>query len=65
MSRIFFILFLLIGYESFGQSSDVVLLKKRKKTISRYYAGTDIEMVTTTGVSLHAYITHINRDTLF
>lgn len=65
MSRILIILFLLMGYESFGQSSDVILLKKRKKTISRYYAGKDINMVTTNGVSLNAYITHINNDTLF
>jgi len=65
MSRILIILFLLMGYESFGQSSDVILLKKRKKTISRYYVGKDINMVTTNGVSLNAYITHINNDTLF
>lgn len=65
MSRILIILFLLIGYESFGQSSDVILLKKRKKTLIRYYAGSDITMITTYGVSLNAYITHINDDTLF
>ena len=65
MGRILIILFLLIGNESFGQSSDVILLKKRKKTLIRYYAGSDITMITTNGVSLNAYITHINDDTLF
>ena len=57
MSRILIILFLLMGYESFGQSSDVILFKKRKKTLIRYYSGTDIDMITTNGVSLNAYIT--------
>ena len=65
MSRILLILLLLPGYQSFGQSSDVILLKRNNKTINRYFSGTDIDLVTTTGVSLNAYITHINNDTLF
>jgi hypothetical protein len=65
MNRIVLILFLLLGYNGFGQSSDVMLLKKHNKTINRYFSGTDIDLVTTTGVSLNAYITHINNDTLF
>ena len=65
MSRILLILVLLVGYDSFGQSSDVILLKRNNKTVNRYFSGTDINMVTTTGVSINAYITHINNDTLF
>jgi hypothetical protein len=65
MNRILLILLLLMGYNSFSQSSDVILLKRKNKTVNRYFSGTDINMVTNTGVSINAYITHINNDTLF
>lgn len=65
MNRIFLVLFLLTGYQSFAQSSDVLLLNKGKKTIKRYYSGTDIELTTTTGVHLNAEVSKIKNDTLF
>jgi len=65
MNRIIFILLLLTGYQTFAQSSDVLLLNKHKKTIKRYYAGTSIELTTTTGVHLNAAVSKIKNDTLF
>ncbi|MEO7767834.1 MAG: hypothetical protein ABIS01_10420 [Ferruginibacter sp.] len=59
------IFFLLFGYQSFAQSSDVLLLKKNNKTIRRYFAGTDIEITTNTGAYIHGNITKIKNDSLF
>jgi len=65
MNRILFFLLFLTGYQSFAQSSDVLLLNKRKKTIKRYYAGTNIELTTTTGIHINAQVSKIKNDTLF
>src|SRR6187431_917933 len=65
MNRILFFLLFLTGYQSFAQSSDVLLLNKRKKTIKRYYAGTNIELTTTTGIHISAQVSKIKNDTLF
>ena len=65
MNRILFLLLLLTGYQSFAQTSDVIVLKKHNKVIKRYFAGTDIDFTTTTGVYLNANITKIKNDTLF
>jgi hypothetical protein len=65
MNRILLFLLVLIGYQSFGQSSDVLLLKKNNKTIKRYFAGTDIEITTTTGAYINGNIIKIKNDSLF
>jgi len=65
MNRILLILLLFIGYQTFAQSSDVILLKRNNKTIKRYFAGTDIDLTTTTGVYINAQITKIKNDSLF
>ncbi|MEP7145049.1 MAG: hypothetical protein ABI707_19340 [Ferruginibacter sp.] len=65
MNRILLILFVLIGYQSPGQSSDVLLLKKHNKTVKRYFAGTDIDITTTTGAYINGSITKIKNDSLF
>lgn len=65
MNHLLLILLLLTGQQIFAQSSDVILLKKNNKTIKRFFAGTDINLTTTTGVYLNASITKIKNDTLF
>lgn len=65
MSRTLFFLLLFSGYQTFAQSSDVIILKKHKKTIRRYFAGTDIDITTNTGAYISAQITKIQNDTLF
>lgn len=65
MKRILLILLLLTGYQTFAQSSDVILLKRNSKTIRRFFAGTDIDLTTTTGAYISGHITKIKNDSLF
>jgi succinate dehydrogenase/fumarate reductase flavoprotein subunit len=65
MNRLLFILLLLLGNQTYSQSSDVVVLKKRNKTIKRYFAGMDIDITTNTGAYISANITQIKNDSLF
>ncbi len=65
MTRIIIFLFLLIANQTFAQSSDVILLKRHKKTVKRYFSGTDIDLTTNTGAYLSAHIEKIKNDTLF
>lgn len=48
-----------------SQPSDFLVLKKNKKTIHSFYAGTAIEMITKEGVYKKALINRIANDTLF
>ena len=65
MNRLLIIILLFISYRSYAQSSDVIYLKKNNKTIKRFFAGTDINLTTNTGVYISASIIKINNDTLF
>ena len=65
MNRIFLLIFLLTSQQIFAQSSDVILLKKKNKTIKRYFAGTDIDITTNTGAYVNGTITKIKNDSLF
>jgi len=65
MTRIIIFLLLLIANQTFAQSSDVILLKRHKKTVKRYFSGTDIDLTTNTGVYLSAQIVKIKSDSLF
>ncbi|MBC7890235.1 MAG: hypothetical protein H7Z13_20360 [Ferruginibacter sp.] len=65
MNRILLILLFLFGNQTFGQSSDVILLKRNNKTIKRYFAGTAIDLTTTTGAYISANIIKIKNDSLF
>ena len=64
MRWIFFLLFLSIA-TAHAQPSDFIILKKKNKTIRSYYAGTQIEFVTTTGAYRNAVITRIMNDSIF
>ena len=65
MTRVIILILLLIANQTFAQSSDVILLKRHKKTINRYFSGTDIALTTNTGVYLNAQIVKIKNDSLF
>lgn len=65
MNKLIFFLLILTGYQTIAQSSDIILLKKNTKTIKSYFAGTNIDITTTTGAYITANITKIKNDTLF
>lgn len=65
MHRILFIILIFFSGQTFAQHADFIMLKKNNKTIKRYFAGTEIEFTTTTGVSINAHIEDIKNDTLF
>ena len=60
-----FILFTFFILDSFSQRTDFLLLKKRNKTIVRYYPGMHIDFTTNTGAYMHAYIDGLKNDSLF
>lgn len=64
MRWIFFLLFLSVA-AAHAQPSDFIILKKKDKTIRSYYAGTQIEFVSTTGAYRNAVITRIVNDSIF
>ena len=65
MNRFLLILIILISTTSSAQRSDVIVLKKRSKTIDRYYSGKDISFTTINGAYINANIQGIKNDTLF
>lgn len=66
MVRSILFIFLLASVSTVcAQSSDFIMLKKKSKTIHSYYAGTQIELVTTNGVYKDALITKIANDTIY
>jgi len=65
MLRIILTFLLFPVYVSNAQSSDFILLRKKDKTIRSYYAGTQIEFVTTDGVYKNALITRIANDSIY
>ena len=63
-----FWIFILIFFSAaavHAQPSDFIILKKKDKTIRSYYAGTQIEFVTTTGAYRNALINRIVNDSIF
>lgn len=65
MKRVLAISLLFCVHCSFAQSSDFIILKKKDKTIRSYYAGTQIEFVTTEGAYRDALINRIANDTIY
>jgi len=61
---VFFLLFFSVT-AACAQPSDFIILKKKNKTIRSYYAGTQIEFVSTNGAYRNALITRIVHDTLY
>lgn len=50
---------------SMAQSSDFLLLKKKNKTVRTFYAGSNIQFLTTGGAYRDALINKIQHDTLY
>jgi len=50
---------------AFAQPSDFIILKKKDRTVRSYYAGTQIEFVTTSGAYRNAVINRIVNDSIF
>lgn len=48
-----------------AQVSDFIILKKRNRTVQMYYAGNNIEFVTTGGAYRDGLINRISNDTIF
>ena len=65
MLRAFFLILFFASSAASAQPSDFIILKKKNKTIHSYYAGTQIEFVTTNGVYKDAVITKISNDTIY
>jgi hypothetical protein len=65
MNRTVIFLLLFTAQQACAQSSDVLLLKKNNKTIRSYFAGSSIDITTTTGAYISGYITKIRNDSLF
>ncbi len=63
--RIFLVIILLSSLQVFAQPSDFLVLKKHNKTIKRFYAGENIEMITKQGAYRNAIINTIRNDSLF
>lgn len=59
----FLILFISVGV--CAQPSDFIILKKKNTTIRSYYAGTQIEFITTSGAYRNAVINKIVNDSIF
>jgi hypothetical protein len=62
-----FLLFIcvFISGKLLAQPSDFLLLKKHDKTIASFYRGTNISIITTSGVGLTAEIRSIKNDSIF
>jgi hypothetical protein len=65
MKRTIGIIFFLSAVQCFAQPSDFIILKKKDKTIARYYADMDINFTTNTGAYMNGRIQRIKNDTLF
>ena len=65
MKRWIFYFIFFSATATYAQPSDFIMLKKNDKTIRSYYAGTQIEFVSTAGAYRNALITRIANDTLY
>jgi hypothetical protein len=65
MYRLLIILFFFVSFGASAQPSDFIVLKKKGKTVRSYYAGTQIEFVSTGGAYRNALVNVIRNDTLY
>ncbi len=57
--------FCLVSSISFAQQNDFIILKKNGKPLQNFYAGIQIEFVTTNGAYRNALITAIKKDSIY
>ena len=65
MFKMLSVILFLVANVAQAQPNDFIILKKKDRTIRSYYAGTQIEFVTTNGVYKNALITRIANDSIF
>lgn len=65
MKRLLPLILVLTATTLFAQQSDFLVLKKGRKTITRYYSGMQIDFTTNTGAYITSYIQRIQNDTLY
>ena len=53
------------AFAAAAQSSDFIILKKKNKTVRTYYAGSNIEFVTTNGAYRNGVINKVQNDSIF
>ncbi len=58
-------LLLLFSVSCYSQSADFIVLKKNNKAVRSFYAGSNIELTTTSGAYISALINGIKNDTLY
>jgi hypothetical protein len=58
-------LFLAFPLMAFSQASDFLILKNKGRAMKYYYAGSNIEFISTTGAYRNALITGIKNDSVF
>lgn len=58
-------LLLFVSTVSYAQPSDFIILKKKNKTVTTYYAGSQIEFTTLTGAYHKGLINRIHNDTIY
>jgi hypothetical protein len=58
-------LLLLFSISAYAQSADFIILKKGNRTVKTFYAGANIDITTTSGAYISAYINGIKNDSLF
>lgn len=59
------LLFLLLPVFSYCQTADFILLKKKNKTIDKFFSGGDILFTSESGAFINAHINGIKNDTLY
>lgn len=65
MKKILLLIFLIYSLPSFAQPSDILVLKRKGKTVKSFFAGSQIEFTTIFGVYKNAMITRIHNDSIF
>jgi hypothetical protein len=55
----------ILCYSSFAQPSDFIILKKNKKPVQYFYAGSQISFVSTSGAYRNALINAIKNDSIY
>ena len=56
---------LLLSISSFSQTADFILLKKRNKTIDKFFSGGEISFTSESGAFINAHINGIKNDTIY
>jgi hypothetical protein len=59
------LLLLILSFECTAQSADFLILKRKGKNTARYFAGSNIQFMTTSGAYIDGLINEIKHDSIF